>query len=538
MQFFVENQLLALVVIMALGLLLGRIQIGSFKLGVAAVLFVGLGFATIEPAVTLPPMVYIIGLALFVYTIGLEAGPDFFHSLRTTGLKYNLFAVVIIVATTALAYGVVKLGGLNAATGTGMFTGALTNTPAMAAAKESLPLLFQGSELAAMSDLPVVAYSLAYPLGVLVGIIMIGVLGKLFRVDHDAEAVAAGVAMQELITQRIRVDKPGLPAITNIPYILELEVIVSRRERDGDLHVPDLGDRARVGDILSVVGTPEEIERAIEAIGTPLPGEPTHDDGLDYRRIFVSNPDVVGIPLSKLRPKMSDMLITRIRRGDDDMVATPDMTLLLGDRVRVVTSAAKMDRATKFFGDSYKLVSDINLIPLLMGLTIGVLVGMIAVPLPGGMTLKLGNAGGPLLVALILGALGRTGPFVWQTPYSALKILQTLGLTLFLAGIGTTAGAGFSTALSDPTSLTIIGLGAILTLFMCLFTLVVGHLVLRLPFGIVSGIFSGVQTHPAILGYSSDQARNELPAIGYTTVYPLAMVLKIIMAQILLFALV
>lgn len=523
---------------MALGLLLGRIQLGSFKLGVAAVLFVGLAFATIEPAITLPPIVYSIGLSMFVYTIGLEAGPDFFQSLRTTGTKANLFAIGMISATTVLAWGVVKLADVHPATATGLFTGALTNTPAMAAAKESLPALFDASELPVVSDLPVVAYSLAYPLGVLIVILVIGLASKLFRVDHDQEARDAGIAVQELITQRIRVDRDDLPAITNIPYILDLEVIVSRRERSDDLHVPDLGDRARPGDILSLVGTAEEIAKAVPMIGTALGGDPTHDEGLDYRRIFVSNPDVVGIPLGKLRPKMSDMLITRVRRGDDDMVATPEMTLHLGDRVRVVTSTTKLDKATKFFGDSYKSVSEINFIPLLIGLTLGILVGIAAIPLPGGMTLKLGNAGGPLIVALLLGALGRTGGVVWQTPYSALKILQSLGLTLFLAGIGTTAGSGFAEAISDPESLIIIGIGALITLFISVATIIIGHVFLKLPFGTVSGILAGVQTHPAVLGYAGDQSRNELPAMGYTAVYPIAMVAKIIAAQVLLFALV
>lgn len=523
---------------MALGLLLGRVRIGSFKLGVAAVLFVGLGLSTLNPAITLPPIVYIIGLSMFVYTIGLEAGPDFFHSLKTTGLKHNLFAVGVIAATTAVAYGVVKASELHPATAVGMFTGALTNTPAMAAAKESLPALFDASELAGVSELPVVAYSLTYPLGVLVVILSIGLCSKLFRIDHEAEATAAGVAVQELLTQRVRVERDDLPAITNIPYILQLEVIVSRRECGDELHVPDLGDRAQPGDILSIVGTAEEIAKAVAEIGTAMPGEPTHDEGLDYRRIFVSNPDVVGIPLEKLRPKMSDMLVTRIRRGDDDMVATPDMTLHLGDRVRVVTTATKLDRATKFFGDSYRVVSDVNLVPLLIGLTLGVLLGMVAIPLPGGMTLKLGNAGGPLIVALLLGALGRTGSFVWQTPYSALKIMQNLGITLFLAGIGTTAGAGFSKALADPTSLQVIGLGAFITFVISMLALIIGHLVLRLPFGTAAGIISGIQTHPAVLSYASDHTRNELPAMGYTSVYPVSMVAKIIAAQVLLFALV
>ncbi|WP_144413491.1 aspartate:alanine exchanger family transporter [Corynebacterium epidermidicanis] len=537
MQVFVENQLLALVTIMALGLLLGRVRVFGFQLGVAAVLFVGLGFATLNPAIALPPIVFIIGLSLFVYTIGLESGPDFFRSLRTTGLKANIFALAVIAVSTLLAWVLIKAFDLDAATGAGMFTGALTNTPAMAAVVDSLPGLVSPDQLADVAELPVVTYSLAYPIGVLGVIVAIAVCHALFRVNPAAEAEAAGVAVHELLTARVRVTKDDLPALTNIPYILELDIIISRRERAGELHIPELGDRARIGDILTVVGTESEVARATALMGESVPGDPTHDEGLDYRRIFVSNPSIVGIPLAKLRPQMSDMLVTRVRRGDVDMVATPEMSLQLGDRVRVVCPSERLDRATRFFGDSYKKISDINLLPLLVGLTLGVVVGMIEFPLPGGSSLKLGNAGGPLLVSLVLGALGRTGPVVWQVPYGANLVLRGLGITLFLAGIGTTAGAGFAKALADPASLTVIGVGALLTCALSFLTLLVGHKVLRIPFGQTAGILAGIQTHPAVLSYASDQQNNELPAFGYTSVYPLSMVAKIVAAQVLLFVL-
>lgn len=538
MHLLVENQLLALATIMALGLLLGRIKFGGFQLGVAAVLFVGLGFATIEPKIALPPIVFVIGLSLFVYTIGLEAGPDFFTSLKSTGWKHNLFALAIITATTAGAYLLIKVLGLHPVTGAGLFTGALTNTPAMAGVVDSLPALFAAESLASVKELPVVAYSLAYPIGVLGVILAIGVCHKLFAIDSAAEAEAAGVAVHELITHRVRVLRDDLPAITNIPFFFELEVIISRRERDGELHIPELGDRTHSGDILTVVGTEAEVSKAIAVLGEMVEGDPTHDEGLDFRRIFVSNPSVVGIPLAKLRPRMADMLVTRVRRGDADMVATPDTMLQLGDRVRVVTPHERLDRATRLFGDSYKRISDINLLPLLIGLALGVLVGMVAIPLPGGSALKLGNAGGPLLVALVLGALGRSGPVVWQIPYGANLVLRGLGITLFLAGIGTTAGAGFARAMEDPASLTVIGVGAVLTFALSLSTLIIGHKILRIPFGQAAGILAGIQTHPAVLSYATDQNDNELPAIGYTSVYPLSMVAKIVAAQILLFMLV
>lgn len=538
----VENQLLALVAIMSIGLLLGRIKIFGFRLGVAAVLFVGLAFSTIEPDITVPPLIYVVGLALFVYTIGLDSGSEFFKSLKSTGLRNNGLALGAIVATTALAWLLIKLFDFAPATGAGMLTGALTNTPAMAAVVDALPALIHADtgETSRILELPVVAYSLTYPLGVLVVILAIAIFGGIFKVNHQKEAEDAGVAVQELYGRRIRVTRDDLPAINNIPELLRLEVIVSRVERDGEdeQFIPEEGDRTRRGDILTVVGSAQELDRAVSHIGEFANGDPYSDVDLDYRRIFVSDESMVGVPLDKLRHRMRGMLVTRIRRGDADLVAHPEMTLQLGDRVRVVAPAGRIDEATHIFGDSYRRLADFNLIPLVVGLALGVLVGMVEFPLPGGSALSLGNAGGPLLVALLLGALSRTGKVVWQIPYSANLALRQLGITLFLAAIGTTAGAGFRSALGDPESLLIIGVGALFTLFMSVMVLLIGHKIMRIPFGETAGILAGTQTHPAVLSYVSETTRNELPAMGYTSVYPLAMVAKIIAAQVLLFLLV
>ena len=538
-QLLVDNQLLALVTIMAIGLLIGRIRIFGFRLGVAAVLFVGLGFATVEPGISIPPLIYVVGLSLFVYTIGLESGPTFFTSLRTTGLRNNALAIGSIILVTALAWVIIRVSALDAATGAGLFTGALTNTPAMAAVVDSLPALIDSEgELHRIAELPVVAYSLTYPLGVLLVILAIAVCSALFRVDHRKEAEDAGVAVQELQGHLIRVTHDDLPAISNIPELLNLHIIVSRIEREGVQSIPEEGDRTHRGDILTVVGTEEDLIAAEAHIGELLPGHPYSDIDLDYRRIFVSDESMVGIPLHRLHRRFPGMLITRVRRGDTDLVAEPEMALQLGDRVRVVAPADRIDEATQLFGDSYKRLSDLNLLPLVAGLALGALLGMVEFPLPNGSVLKLGNAGGPLIVALVLGALGRTGPVVWQIPYGANLALRQLGITLFLAAIGTTAGAGFRSALSDPASLSIIGIGALLTLLISLTVLIVGHKIMRIPFGETAGILAGAQTHPAVLSYVSESTRNELPSMGYTSVYPLSMVAKILAAQVLLFLLI
>ena len=539
MQILVDTPLLALLVVMAVGMVLGQIKIGGFKLGVAAVLFVGLGLATIEPAIELPHIVYIIGLAVFVYTIGLESGPGFFRSLRSTGIKHNLFGLLMLSGLAALGFLVITATGINRVEGAGMFTGALTNTPALSAVVESLPGLFDDpAQLAKAQQMPVIGYSLAYPIGVLGVILAIAVLNKVFKIDHDQEALDAGVASLPLSTQRIRVDRDDLPSVAELPGKLGRDITISRIEHHGRLFVPELDDSIERGDVLAVVGTEEETHLAAEQIGELIAGDPTEDVRLEYRRIFVSNPDVVGIPLQKLYQRHPGMVITRIRRGDRDEVASPEMTLRLGDRVRVVVRSGQLSEVSAFFGDSYKRLADVNLATFILGMAIGVLIGMIEIPMPGGTALKLGSAGGPLVVALILGALGRTGPVVWQMPYSANLAFRELGLALFLAGIGTTAGAGFKAALSDPASLTVLGLAAVIALSSAFFTIIIGHKVLKIPFGQVTGILAGLQTHPAVLTFTNDTAKNELPSMGYTSVYPMAMIAKIILAQVLIVALI
>ena len=515
----VDNQILALVTIMAIGLVIGRIKIGNFRLGVAAVLFVGLAFATVEPQITLPPLLYILGLSLFVYTIGLEAAPGFFQSIKTTGLRLNVFALIMILVITFVSFGLIKLWGIAQPQGVGLFTGAMTNTPAMAAVVDALPSFLPDADKATL-EMPVVAYSLTYPIGVLGVILSVAILSKIFKIDHDKEAEDAGVALQKLETHRIKVTKENLPSVTSMPFRFNLEIIVSRIEHNGKLFLPEPHDTVEPGDIISVVGTAEEVDKAAELIGEPLPGDhPVHDENLDFRRIFVSSSSIAGKSIRQLQPRLQGVLITRVRRGDMDFVAR------------------HIDIATKLFGDSYKGISDFNLLPLLIGMTLGLLVGLIEIPLPGGASLKLGSAGGPLLAALILGAVGRTGPFVWQVPFGANLALRQLGITIFLAGIGTTAGAGFAKALQDPTSLTVIGIGAIVTVLFSLMTLIIGYKILKIPFGQVSGMIAGMQTHPAVLTYVSDHTKNELPANGYTTVYPMSMVAKILCAQLLLFLL-
>jgi putative transport protein len=253
--------------------------------------------------------------------------------------------------------------------------------------------------------------------------------------------------------------------------------------------------------------------------------------------MFVSNPGVVGRTLRDLALRRDHgIVVTRIRRGDVDLLAHRDSVLQLGDRVRVVAPADRMRHAEELFGDSYSTVSEMDVFTFALGLSAGLLVGLIPIPLPGGGELKLGFAGGPLVVALALGALGRTGRLVWQLPFGVNHSLRQVGVVFFLAGVGTRAGEAFVDAFSDPDSLLLLGAGAFITLTSSFTLLIAGRRILRLPFGQVIGLTAGVHTQPAALAFANEQARNELPNLGYTAVYPVAMIAKIVLAQIVLVA--
>jgi putative transport protein len=296
--------------------------------------------------------------------------------------------------------------------------------------------------------------------------------------------------------------------------------------------------RLAPGDLITAVGTHAALTQVAAALGEVSDERLEFDRSqLDYRRIFVSNPRLAGHRLRDLNlPQQFGALITRVRRGDVELLPTGELTLELGDRVRVLTDRRQMPAVTAFFGDSYRALSEIDVLTFSLGLGLGLLVGLIPLPLPGGAVLRLGLAGGPLLVALALGAVGRTGSLVWSLPYSANLTLRQIGLILFLAGVGTRSGYHFVATLGQDGGLAIFAAGAALTSLAALVTLWVGYRVLRIPLGVLSGLLAGLQTQPAVLGFALEQTQNDLPNLSYATVYALATIAKIVLAQLLLLA--
>lgn len=532
-----DSPLLVLFLVAAAGYLVGQVEIAGFSLGIAAVLFAGLALGAIDPQLALPEIVQGFGLVLFVYGIGVSSGPGFFASFRRRGLRDNGVALGLLVGGAAISSALAVALGLSGATAAGAFSGALTNTPALASVIESMKTS-AGSQGAA-SNAPAVAYSVTYPMGVIGVIVAMWLARRTMREGDDGDAGRPSLrpAPRSLENLTVRVTRPfaTVQAAKEVLHDAGLPTLFGRMKRGHTVSLATDGASLEPGDLVTLVGREGDLAEAAKTIGEPCEEHIDLDRRvLDFRRIFVSNPEVTEKPLASLRlPERFGAIVTRLRRGDVELL--PESTTLLepGDRVRVVAPRERMGDIARFFGDSYKALAEIDVITFGVGVALGLLVGSIPVPLPGGTSFRLGLAGGPLVVGLVLGRLGRTGRLVWTLPYSANLTLRQLGLVLFLAGVGTRSGDAFVTTLRQG-GVVIFALGAIVTCVVAAAMLLVGRKVLRIPMPLLLGMVAGVHTQPAALAFAGQQTKSDQPNVGYAAVYPLATIAKIVLAQLLL----
>lgn len=523
--------LLALFLVAAIGFLVGRIHVRGVALGVAAVLFAGLAVSAVVPDVALPEIVPQLGLALFIYSIGLASGPGFFASFRSRGLRDAGLALGAVVASAGAAWGIGALLGLSSASTAGLFCGGLTNTPALAAAVQALE--HAGGDTTA----PVVAYSLVYPggvLGLLAAMVLVERFGR--RESVDEPRARESLIGQELETATIVIDARHRGAtLDELRRAHDLRVAFGRHQRGEALTVADGARALDAGDLLSIVATRSEITRATELLGMRTDAHLELDrQVLDFRRIFVSHRDVVERPLGELHLlERFGATVTRIRRGDVELLPSDATQLELGDRVRVIAPRERMREVSSFFGDSFVSLAEVDVLTFGLGIVLGLALGELPIPLPGGLSFRLGIAGGPLVVGLLLGRVGRTGPLVWTLPYAASITLRQLGLLLFLGGVGLRSGHAFVETLAAGHGLSLLAMGAVLTFVSALAVLLVGHRVLGLSFPVALGLVAGVHTQPAALAFASERSQSELPRLGYASVFPIATVAKIVVAQLI-----
>jgi putative transport protein len=524
--FLAHQPLLLFFGVAALGIVLGRVRVMGFGLGVAAVLFVGLGVGALDPALSLPDFVYQFGLVLFVYTIGLTSGPGFFASLERRGLAATGLVLGVLGAAALVDLAWAAVFGWEAPLAAGVFAGALTNTPALAAVLERV------HAAGGPAGLPVVGYSLAYPLGVLLALVVMSVGYR--RLATPAELAAQRPREVEHVTVELGPDTPAVSLHARLEALGLARLVVSRLRRGAAVDVPRLDALVAPGDVLTLVGEAEDVARATALLGRRLTLE-LDRSVIDYRRIFVSNPELAARPLRDLQlTERYGAVITRLRRGDAELVPTGATTLELGDRVRVVAPRARIEALSRYFGDSYRALAEVDVATFGVGIALGLLVGLIPIPTPGGGHLELGLAGGPLLAGIVLGRLGRTGPLVWSLPYSANLTLRQAGLVLFLAGVGLRNGWTFAQGLASGGAAAIVLGGALLTALVTGATLLLARRVLGFTTAEALGAVAGLQTQPAALAFALERAEGEAPGVGYAAVFPIAMLGKIVLAQLLL----
>ena len=536
-QSFIDHPVLLLFIVLGIGYWIGRFKIRGSRLGVAAVLFVGLGFGALDPALKIPDIIILLGLSIFVFTIGLQSGPEFFANFKKRGFKDLIFVIVMLGVSAAIAVGLHFLFGFEASTTAGLWAGVTTNTPALAGLLDAISNADSVESATRLSNEAVVGYSISYPVGVLGVMFSIVVIQRLLSINYKSEERTLRKEYpvdQDMVNTTIAIinDKAiGIP-LRDFMRQHNSNVIMGRINRNGVVSLSHWDTRFKKGDLVKVVGPRDEIEDLVKIMGKELPDETfTGDVAFEHRRVFVSNPEVVGQNLAALniREKYSAIL-TRVQRGDIDLLATGDTVLELGDQIRLVGRRRDVPHLEKLFGNSYEALSHVNLLSFGLGMALGLLLGMMTIQLPGGTDFKLGYAGGPLIVALILGTIKRTGAIVWTMPYSANLTLRQIGLILLLAGIGINSGHTFLSTILNGGGGKIFISSVIITLSTAFLTLFIGFKVMKIPYSILIGM---VSNQPAILDFANERTNNKLPNIGFTTMLPIALITKILFVQIL-----
>lgn len=513
--------MLLLFVILAVGTAIGALQFRRFGLGPAAVLFTALAFSAYDERLALPEILGTFGLAVFAYVIGVTAGPSFFASLRTG------FKPVTLVATALAGLGVIavligRLMDFDIGTIAGVYSGATTNTPALAAAVIRL----KGAPE------PTVAYSISYLGGVLV---MLGAAILALRsgqkhptADDKRKVTSVGAAT-------IKVTRDNALSVAEITITPFGRVVVSRYVADdGVVRIAEGATVLRPGNTVHVVGPERALAHLTKQLGVASDEKLVLDrTELDFRRMVLSQRKFFGRTVADLHLfERFGARATRVRRADQDFLAADDFVLQAGDRIRVAAPRDHMAQVAEYLGDSEHGTADINPLGLALGLALGLLLGAVPFYVPGLGPLELGQAAGPLIVGLVLGRVQRSGSVVWTLPHQAAETLTQLGLLLFLAYAGGRAGSAFIDAVSTPLGIEILLVGLVLTGLHAAVLFFVGRRVLEQSGPRVAGVMAGSQTQPAILAHANAETGfDQRVALGYALVYPVAMVVKIVVVQ-------
>ncbi|WP_001279768.1 putative transporter [Escherichia sp. TW09231] len=536
--------ILALVAVV--GLFIGNVKFRGIGLGIGGVLFGGIivGHFVSQAGMTLSSdMLHVIqefGLILFVYTIGIQVGPGFFASLRVSGLRLNLFAVLIVIIGGLVTAILHKLFDIPLSVVLGIFSGAVTNTPALGAGQQILRDLGTPME---MVDQMGMSYAMAYPFGICGILFTMWMLRVIFRVNveteaqqHESTRTNGGALIR---TINIRVENPNLHnlAIKDVPILNGDKVICSRLKREETLKVPSPETVIQLGDLLHLVGQPADLHNAQLVIGQEVDTSlSTKGTDLRVERVVVTNENVLGKRIRDLHFKERyDVVISRLNRAGVELVASGDISLQFGDILNLVGRPSAIDAVANVLGNAQQKLQQVQMLPVFIGIGLGVLLGSIPVFVPGfPAALKLGLAGGPLIMALILGRIGSIGKLYWFMPPSANLALRELGIVLFLSVVGLKSGGDFVDTLVNGEGLSWIGYGALITAIPLITVGILARMLAKMNYLTMCGMLAGSMTDPPALAFANNlHPTSGAAALSYATVYPLVMFLRIITPQLL-----
>ncbi|HCM8002110.1 TPA: putative transporter [Klebsiella aerogenes] len=535
-----------LALVAVVGLWIGNVKIRGVGFGIGGVLFGGIivGHFVDQAGITLSsPMLHFIqefGLILFVYTIGIQVGPGFFASLRVSGLKLNLFAILIVVLGGLVTAILHKLFNIPLPVVLGIFSGAVTNTPALGAGQQilrDLGLPFDVVDQMGMS------YAMAYPFGICGILLTMWLVRLFFRINVEKEAQqfdeSSGNGHAHLHTINVRVENPNLNnmAIQDVPMLNSDKIICSRLKRDELLMVPAPGTLIQHGDLLHLVGRPEDLHNAQLVIGKEVATSlSTRGTDLKVERVVVTNEKVLGNKIRDLHFKQRyDVVISRLNRAGVELVANSHASLQFGDILNLVGRPQAIDAVANELGNAQQKLQQVQMLPVFIGIGLGVLLGSIPLFIPGfPAALKLGLAGGPLIMALILGRIGSIGKLYWFMPPSANLALRELGIVLFLAVVGLKSGGDFVDTLLHGEGLSWIAYGIFITAIPLLTVGILARMLAKMNYLTLCGMLAGSMTDPPALAFTNNlHATSGAAALSYATVYPLVMFLRIITPQLL-----
>jgi len=526
------------------GMALGSLRFRGIKLGTSGVLFAAILAGHFSEPVDHETLEFVkeLGLILFVFCIGLQLGPGFFSSLRESGLRMNALAAANVIGGAVVAAGLGWLMGIDGTAVLGIFSGATTNTPSLGAAQQALA---SNPDIdAQQAALPALAYAVSYPIGIMGIIGTLLALKAVFRVDVAREVELrqreARSRFNPVVRRAMIVANPNLDGVDvhRIPALGESRVVVSRIRRAGESQTrAATGETTlHVGDRILVVGTSAGLDQIQKVVGHSCDDNLTAEAGqVTSRRVVVTRTDAVGKSIGEFVPALpSEVVVTRVTRGEVELPATSDLSLKFGDTLLVVGTEEAIDTAAAQLGNSLQALNETQFIPFFAGISLGVALGTFPIPIPGlPQPLKLGLAAGPLIVAIVVGRVGRIGRLVWHMPRNANLAFREFGIALFFASVGLMAGPAFFSVVFGETGLLWLAAGLGVAVIPLAIVGIVGRAALSMSFVDLSGLLAGSMTDPPALAFANDLCRNEAPAVAYATVYPLTMLLRIVSVQIL-----